>query len=154
VICLKSEWFPDGGEMPVRCAGKGIGDNISPPLGWDGVPDGTKELALIMEDPDAPLPRPFVHLIVYGIPSEYNGVPAGALGEGGILRFGKSTTGSQGYMGPRPIRAHGPHQYGILILALNRPVRFASPPDLKSFLKAISGTVVGRGRLIGRFERD
>jgi hypothetical protein len=111
VISLKSEWFPDGGEMPVRCAGKGVGADISPPLGWDGVPDGTKELALIMEDSDAPLPRPFVHLIVYGIPGE------------------------------------------SLILALNRPVRFEAPPNLRSFLKAVSGTVVGRGRLTGRFER-
>jgi phosphatidylethanolamine-binding protein (PEBP) family uncharacterized protein len=111
VIHLRSEWFNEGGEIPIRAAGKGVGDNISPPFTWDGVPAGTIELALLMEDLDAPLPRPFVHLIAYGIPGHLNGVPEGALGpSGGAFRFGRNTNGSHGYMGPRPIRGHGTHR--------------------------------------------
>ena len=90
-----------------------------------------------------------------GIPGELRNLPEGALGhEGRSLRLGKSTIGSLGYMGPRPIPAHGPHHYVIQILALNRPTKFESAPNLKSFLKGISGTVIGRGRLIGKFERQ
>jgi Raf kinase inhibitor-like YbhB/YbcL family protein len=155
VISLRSDWFDDGRAMPLRAAGKGVGENVSPPLSWDDAPDGTTEFALIMEDPDAPLPRPFVHLIAYGIPGELRQLPEGALGhEGPSLRFGKSTIGSQAYMGPRPMPAHGPHRYVIQILALNRPTKFQSAPNLKSFLKGVSGTVIGRGRLIGTFERQ
>ncbi len=154
VISLKSEWFLNGEAIPIRCAGKGVGENVSPPLTWTGVPDGAKELALIMEDPDAPLPKPFVHLIAYGIPPELHGLPEGSLcHEGGPLRFGKNTIGSRGYIGPRPVPAHGPHRYAVQIVALNRHPEFSSPPKLRDFLKAILGTVIGRGRLIGTFER-
>jgi len=55
--------------MPVRCAGRGVGDNVSPQLSWDGAPEDTQELVLIIEDPSAPLPRPFVHAVVTGIPA-------------------------------------------------------------------------------------
>ena len=78
VIALRSDWFEDGKPMPLRSAGIGVGDNISPPLDWNGVPDGTIELALILEDPDAPLPRPFLHLIAYGIPRDLKRLPEGA----------------------------------------------------------------------------
>ncbi len=70
VISLKSEWFENSRAMPLRSAGAGVGKNISPPLNWSGVPRGTVELAIIMEDRDAPLIRPFVHLIAYKISPE------------------------------------------------------------------------------------
>jgi hypothetical protein len=52
MISLKSEWFLNGKQMPLRSAGIGVGENISPPLSWSGVPGGTVELAIIMEDRD------------------------------------------------------------------------------------------------------
>lgn len=78
-IALTSPAFADGGAMPQLCAGEGVGDNLSPPLAWSGLPDGTKELVLIVEDPDAPLRRPAVHLIAAGIAPDRAGVPEGAL---------------------------------------------------------------------------
>ena len=154
-IVLSSSGFQNGAVIPTRFAARSIGENQSPPLVWSNLPSRTAEIVLIMEDPDAPLPRPFVHLIAYGIPGELRQLPEGALGhEGPSLRFGKSTIGSQAYMGPRPMPAHGPHRYVIQILALNRPTKFQSAPNLKSFLKGVSGTVIGRGRLIGTFERQ
>ena len=155
VIHVRSEWFNEGGAIPFRAAGKGVGDNVSPPFTWDGVPAGTIELALLMEDLDAPLPRPFVHLIAYGIPGHFNGVPEGAFGpSGGAFRFGRNTNGSHGYMGPRPIRGHGPHSYAIQIVALNRAPCVGSRPNLKSFLNCVFATAIGRGRLIGVFTRE
>ena len=67
VISVKSEWFHNGEAMPPRSAGAGVGENVSPPLTWSGVPAGTEEIAIIIEDLDAPLPRPFVHMIAYHI---------------------------------------------------------------------------------------
>jgi hypothetical protein len=154
VISLKSEWFLNGKQMPLRCAGIGVGENISPPLNWRGVPAGTVELGIIMEDPDAPLPRPFVHMIAYRIsPGESNVAEGGLAREAIGVAFGRSTFGAQGYMGPRPVPGHGPHRYIFQILALSRRTAFSSAPKLKAFLDGISGTVVGRGMLVATYER-
>src|SRR3979490_1981212 len=69
-ITLTTDAFPAGGIIPLRYAGRGVGDNISPALRWSNPPAGTAEWVLIMQDPDAPLPRPFVHLIAYDISAE------------------------------------------------------------------------------------
>ena len=108
LISLKSEWFLNGKQMPLRSAGMGVGENISPPLSWNGVPAGTVELAIIMEDPDAPLPRPFVHMVVYRISPDKSSVAEGAFAHEDIgVAFGRSTAGAQGYLGPRPVPGHG-----------------------------------------------
>ena len=62
-ICLISPAFEDDRAVPIRYAGKGVGENLSPPLSWSGVPEEAAELVLIMQDPDAPLPPPVVHVI-------------------------------------------------------------------------------------------
>src|SRR5258708_29089067 len=62
-IRLTSPAFQDGGAIPIRYAGNGVGENISPALSWSGVPEEAAELVLIMQDPHAPLPRPVVNLI-------------------------------------------------------------------------------------------
>jgi Raf kinase inhibitor-like YbhB/YbcL family protein len=153
-ISLKSEWFLNGKQMPLRSAGIGVGENISPPLSWSDIPPGTVELAIIMEDPDAPLPRPFVHMIAYRISPDKSGVAEGALAhEATGVVFGRSTAGAQGYMGPRPVPGHGPHRYIFQMLALSRCTAFSSAPKLKAFLNGISGTVIGRGTLVGTYER-
>jgi Raf kinase inhibitor-like YbhB/YbcL family protein len=154
VISLESEWFLNGEQMPLRSAGRGVGENISPPLRWSGVPAGTAELAIIMEDPDAPLPRPFVHMIAYRISPDKSSVAERALALEAIgVAFGRSTTGAQGYAGPRPVPGHGPHRYIFQILALDRRTAFSSAPKLKAFLDGVSGTVKGRGTLVGTYER-
>jgi hypothetical protein len=58
---LSSPSFAGGCPIPRRHAGKGVGDDISPALAWSGVPGETAEILLLIDDPDAPLPRPFVH---------------------------------------------------------------------------------------------
>jgi Raf kinase inhibitor-like YbhB/YbcL family protein len=151
---LKSDWFLNGKPMPLRSAGIGVGENISPPLSWSSVPTGTAELAILMEDPDAPLPRPFVHMIAYRITPDKSSVAEGTLThETTGVAFGRSTVGAQGYMGPRPIPGHGPHRYIFQVLALGRCTAFSSAPKLKAFLDGIAGTVIGRGVLMGTYER-
>ena len=150
-IRLTSPAFVEGGTMPARCAGAGVGDNRSPPLAWAGVPQGSAELVLLLEDPDAPLPRPVVHLVAF-LPPAMGGVDEGALAPGvpGI-RFGRGAFGRAGYAGPRPPRGHGPHRYIFSLYALSRPL--PGTPDFAAALAGMAGSVLARGRLVGMFER-
>src|SRR5260370_23854841 len=69
---LSSETIEADGSMPWRCAGRGVGDNVSPQLSWLGAPENTQEFVLVVEDPAAPLPRPLVHAVVTGIAASRN----------------------------------------------------------------------------------
>jgi Raf kinase inhibitor-like YbhB/YbcL family protein len=150
-IVLTSPAFVDGGAMPLRCAGAGVGDNRFPPLAWANLPAGTAELVLLLEDPDAPLPRPVVHLIAV-LPPALPGLDEGALAPGAGIRFGRGAFGRIGYAGPRPPRGHGPHRYIFSLYALSRPLP-AGVPDFAATLAGMAGNVLARGRLVGMFER-
>jgi len=98
-IVVTSDAFDDGGSMPLKCAGRGVGDNQSPDLRWTGVPDGTAALVLIMEDDDVPLPRPLIHTIAILDPQRDH-IDAGALQPTSAdIRFLKTPLG-RGYSGP------------------------------------------------------
>src|ERR1051326_7545347 len=101
-IHLTSDTIRPGEPIPRRYTGEG--EDLSPPLHWANLPAGTCELALIVEDPDAPTPRPFVHWLPYGIPPARDGLPEGlgkpqAEVESGRarLRQGKNSFGELGY---------------------------------------------------------
>ncbi len=154
-ILLSSAVFDDREFMPQKHAGEGEGENVSPPLSWSVVPFGTKAFVLIMQDPDAPLPRPVTHLLAFDIPAERTSVPEGYLapGAGPDIRFGRGSFGRVGYAGPRPVRSHGMHRYIFQVFALSRPLNLDGTPDLATVLKAMRGAVLARGRLIGTYER-
>lgn len=152
---LTSSAFVEGSAMPTRYAGKGVGDNISPPLGWANLPSATRELALIMQDPDAPLPRPVTHFVVTGIPTGWTGLAEGALATTPTppLAYGKGSFGMIGYAGPRPIRGHGPHRYVFQIFALSRSLVLPPAPKLDLVLSGVADTLLARGVLVGTYER-
>jgi len=152
---LESAAFSDGGAMPTRCAAAGVGENVSPPLAWSGAPPETKSFALIVEDPDAPMLRPIVHLLAVGVPADCAGAPEGALSPpgGAGIAFGRGSFGRVGYMGPRPVRGHGAHRYVFQLYALSRPIEFGDRPDLAEVLAAMRGAVLARGKLVGTYER-
>lgn len=153
-IGLTSPAFAHEETIPVRFAGKGVGENVSPELRWTAVPDGTQELVLVMEDPDVPLPRPFTHLIAYGIDPSSKGTAIGAFsGTNDLFEYGHNTFPGAGYLGPRALPAHGPHRYVFQLFAVNRRLSFDKRPTLKSLLRAMEGAVIGRGRLDGFFEQ-
>ena len=110
-ISVTSPAFADGGAMPQSSAGKGVGDNTSPPLRWDGLPPDTRQLVLIIDDVDVPLPRPLLHTVAVIEPG-IDAVAAGALQPGTPgIRFVRADLGHHGYAGPRPIPGHGTHHY-------------------------------------------
>jgi phosphatidylethanolamine-binding protein (PEBP) family uncharacterized protein len=151
-ITVTSAAFSDGGAMPVSSAGKGVGDNASPQLRWTGVPPATRQLVLIIDDVDVPLPRPLLHTVAV-IEPRVQGVVTGALQPDiSEIRFIPGDLGHSGYAGPRPIPGHGPHRYRFHVLALDEPI-----PDhitkAKTLLKQMDGHVIARGVLTGTYER-
>ncbi len=156
---VTSNAFADNTSIPIRYTP--FGANLSPDLAWGNLPAGTQTLVLVVEDPDAPLPRPFVLGIVYNL------APDGCLSEGalptsdrsapqslpGNLRLGKNTFGKAIFRGPGPIPDHGPHQYYFQLFALDRSLTFAMPPRRSEILTAINGHVLAKGFLVGLYER-
>jgi Raf kinase inhibitor-like YbhB/YbcL family protein len=155
-LALNSPDFENEGTIPVVHVAKRLGGkDLSPALGWSAVPEGTAQLLLVIEDPDAPTPAPFVHCVALLEPS-VTSLPQGALNAGNpaanvhVLRSGIG----RGYRGPGPIKGHGPHRYVFQLFALRKPVTIpaldsAKPRDV---LAAV-GDVLARGRLDGRYER-
>ena len=156
---LTSPAFTDGSPIPVEHAGKRVGGReTSPPLTWSDVPEGTAELFLVMEDVDVPMRNPFVHLTATIAPT-ITQLPAGALNQGSVpagVRLLRSTVGS-GYVGPAPIKGHGPHRYVFQLFALPAPV---APDDAsaartapRALLGAVRGPALARARLTGTYQR-
>ena len=151
-ITVTSPAFTDGGAMPRSSAGKGAGDNTSPPLRWGGRPPETRQLVLIIDDVDVPLPRPLLHTVAVLDPT-LDGIEAGSLQPGTTgMWFIRADLGNRGYAGPRPIPGHGTHHYRFHVLAIDEPI-----PDTvttaKALLAAMSGRVLARGVLTGTYER-
>jgi Raf kinase inhibitor-like YbhB/YbcL family protein len=153
-IQFSSPAILSGGEIPVRYAGSGVGKNISPPLQWSNIPAGVQEIVLVIEDPDAPLSKPFVHLIATAIDPKSSGLEEGELSKAtSPIMLGKGTFGRVGYSGPRALRAHGVHRYVFQIYAVNRKLGLSEPPTRRALLNAFGGNVIARGCFFGTFER-
>jgi Raf kinase inhibitor-like YbhB/YbcL family protein len=141
---LRSPAFADGGEMSA--------ERSSPPLTWSGIPPGTKTLALVIEDIDVPLPRPFVHAVAYALDPAMTSLAAGELDDT-LLPLGLNSARGTTYSPPRPIPGHGRHHYVFTLLAVNFVPRFDQPPSRDRLLDAIAGHVLALGELTGTHER-
>jgi Raf kinase inhibitor-like YbhB/YbcL family protein len=137
-----------GERIPTKYTGEG--ENISPPLHWESVPDGTREFVLVCEDPDAPSDEPWVHWIVYGIPKERTSLPEANNG-GGLA--GANSWGDSVYGGPMPPPGDGPHHYQFRVFAIDEPVSLPPGATKEQALEAIEGHILAEGELIGTYER-
>jgi Raf kinase inhibitor-like YbhB/YbcL family protein len=151
-VTVTSVAFTDGGPLPQSNAGKGVGDNTSPPLHWAGLPPQTRQVVLIIDDVDVPLPRPLLHTIAVIDPT-VDSVAAGSLQAGAAgIRFIRADLGHRGYAGPRPIPGHGPHHYRFHVFAIDEPIS-DGVTTAKALLEAMAGHVLARGVLTGTYER-
>jgi Raf kinase inhibitor-like YbhB/YbcL family protein len=148
---LTSAAFRDGDRIPERYSKNG--GNASPPLEWSGVPGGTKSLALIVEDPDAP-GGVFVHWVIYDIPPNMNQLPENVPSKAELprgIRQGRNDFGALGYGGPQPPR--GTHRYVFHLYALGEEFRLPSGISRKELDQAMRGHVLAEARLMGLFEQ-
>lgn len=155
-LTLSSTAFEHGQEIPKKFTGEG--EDVSPALTWTNLPAGTKEVALIMDDPDAPTSDPWVHWVIYNISAGLKGLPEGlaktpTLTSPIAATQGHNTWPKIGYNGPMPPKGHGVHHYHFKLYALKKPLNL--PPDLskKSLLAAIQDNTLGEGELVGTYER-
>jgi len=147
-IEVSSPAFEPGGSIPRKHTGEG--QDVSPALRWSGLPEGTKEIALICDDPDAPRTEPWVHWVVYKIPADRTGLPEGGAQE---ALEGNNDFGAQGYGGPMPPRSHGVHHYHFKIYALDAELEAVTGLTKDRLLEAIEGHTLDEGELIGTYER-
>ena len=144
---VTSSAFTEGEQIPERHTCEG--ENVSPALGWSGIPEGTISLALIVHDPDAPTPGGFVHWLGWGIRAD-----AGGLDEGeSAPAEGTNDFGEPGYGGPCPPPGHGPHRYFHRLYALDRELDLDDGASRQQFERAIEGGVLAEGQLMGTYER-
>ena len=138
------------------------GEDVSPPLTWDGAPEGTKEFALIGDDPDAPTPEPWIHWEIYGIPFDVRALPEGIksnapqLREPNAARQGKNSWDSGvtiGYRGPMPPPGHGTHHYHVKLYALDTELALPPSATKRQLLDAINGHILAKAELVGTYER-
>lgn len=147
-IHLTSPAFKAGHPIPKKYTGEGA--DVSPPLSWTGIPAGTKELALLSDDPDAPTPKPWVHWVLYKLSPILEKLQEGDAG-GGLA--GKNDFGKTGYGGPMPPKGHGVHHYHFRLFALDRALAPKSGLTKEELLAEIQGHILAEGELVGTYER-
>lgn len=143
---LRSEAFGAGEEIPERYTCED--QDVSPPLSWVAAPEGSRSLALIMDDPDAPSGT-FTHWVAWGLDPA-----AGGLGEGQApASEGRNDFGNSGYGGPCPPPGHGPHRYFFRLYALDDEPGVDAGAGRDELEGAIEGHVLGTTELNGTYER-
>jgi len=155
---ITSTAFRDGQAIPKRYTGEG--EDISPELHWTNLPDGTKELALICDDPDAPRAEPWVHWVIYKISSLLDHLPEGIARSprpsqpAGALQGRNSWPSDNiGYLGPMPPPGHGIHHYHFRLYALDVELNTERELSKESLLELMEGHVLAEAEIVGTYER-
>jgi hypothetical protein len=151
-MVLTSAAFQDGGRIPSKYTCDG--DGISPPLAWNGVPRGTKSIALILDDPDAPK-GVFTHWVIFNIPATDNSLhenvqTSGTLPNGATQ--GSNSGGRIGYTSPCP--PSGTHHYVFHLYALDVQLNLQAGATEQDLLTAITGHVLAEAKLTGLYSRS
>ncbi len=152
---LTSPAFTPGATIPARYTCEG--QDVAPPLQWGGIPDGTRSLVLIMDDPDAPDPAAprmtWVHWVLYNLPPDLQSLPEGATsrdlpaGSG----EGRNDWGRTGYGGPCP--PIGRHRYFFKLYALDTRLEGLDTPTKAEVEAAMAGHVLEQAELVGTYQK-
>ena len=153
---LESSTFSHGQEIPILYTCEG--EDVSPELSWSGLPEGTRALSLIVDDPDAPDPHApkmtWVHWVVYDIPPDAGGFPeavsADALPAG--TRNGRNDWKRNGYGGPCP--PIGRHRYFFKLYALDATLPNLEDPTKVDLEAAMKGHVLAEATLMGTYQKQ
>jgi len=150
-IKITSTAFKEGELIPKKYTCDG--ENVSPPLEWRGIPITTKSLALICDDPDAPMGT-WVHWVVFNIPASINKlnekIPSHKVLEDGTAQ-GNNDFRKIGYGGPCP--PSGVHRYFLKIYALDKRVELSPGATKKELIKEMEGHILAEGKLMGKYGR-
>jgi Raf kinase inhibitor-like YbhB/YbcL family protein len=152
-LLLQSPAFAPNAPIPSQYTCEG--NDISPPLAWSGVPEGTQSFALIVDDPDAPDPaapkKTWVHWVIYNIPANVTSLVGGVSDPPGASE-GLSDWGTPGWRGPCP--PIGRHHYFFKLYALNTIFPQTKPLTKAELEEAMFSHVLAQGTLIGTYEHS
>ena len=146
-LAVTSPAFEEGENIPERFSCEG--DNVPPPLEWTDIPDGTRELVIVMTDPDAPSGT-FVHWTVWGIDPSVSGID-GTLPEGAVE--GTSSSGKATYIGPCPPDGDAPHRYHFEVIALSGQLPLEAGATVDELRDEVEDLAISSGVLTGKFGR-
>jgi len=150
-IKVTSPAFDNEGMIPSKYTCDG--DDVSPPLSWEGIPEGTKSIALISDDPDAPVGT-WVHWVMYNIPADIQelpeGVPPDEVLENGAIQ-GITDFRKIGYGGPCP--PSGTHRYYFKLYALDTELDLKPGGTKAELFKAMKDHILAEGQLMGKYKR-
>lgn len=155
---VSSTAFPHHGTVPLKYTA--YGDNISPELSWTGLPEGTQQIALVMDDPVAPTPQPFPHWVAYNIPATATGLPENLSKEAQVTDMpelagminGVNGIRQTGYFGPRPPADGKDHAYHFWVYALDTALELPEGLNKQQLQDAIREHIIGVGMLMGHYE--
>ncbi|MEV6325101.1 YbhB/YbcL family Raf kinase inhibitor-like protein [Nocardia sp. NPDC051787] len=146
-ITVSSTAFSDG--TPIPAAYSCTGRNEPPPLTWS-VPESAVRLALIMDDPDAPIGL-FTHWVVSDIPPTTTFSEEGRTPKGGVVSLNSANLAE--YFGPCPPAGTGVHHYRFIVDALSKPVSLTAKTPVAEARSAIEKASIGHGQLVGTYTR-
>lgn len=146
-IVVRSDSFASDGPLPLSATADGAG--TPPHLEWLGVPASARSIAVVVEDPDAPFPRPFAHWLVYGLDPAVDALD-GARVAG---HEGKNSMMTIGFSPAAPPPGHGPHRYHFQVFALDCAIDLEPGAGRSALLARMRGHVVAWGELVGTYER-
>lgn len=154
-IRVSSSAFGTGGTIPNLYSA--YHEGWSPPLSWTAIP-GAKTYALLVEDPDAPKPQPFVHWVAFNIPGDVTSLPERLPAEPRLanpqgMQQGLNGMDKPGWFGPRPPEGDPkPHRYHFQVFALDAPLNLGEGADREAVVAALQGHVIGEGETVGLFQ--
>jgi Raf kinase inhibitor-like YbhB/YbcL family protein len=151
-LTVSSSAFEQSQPIPVKHTCQG--DDVSPPLKWDGAPANTKSFALICDDPDAP-GGTWVHWVIYNLPPgasslAENTAKSETLPNGAAQ--GRNSFQNIGYGGPCPPGGKA-HRYFFKVYALDTVLALEGHPDKEKLLAAMKGHILAQGQLMGTYQR-
>lgn len=154
-LSVSSLAFEDGEEIPTEYTCEG--ENVSPPLRIEGIPEEAETLALIVDDPDAPN-QTFVHWLLWNIPADTEQIPQSmprgpAISDLGGAEQGTNDAEEVGYSGPCPPGEDGPHTYRFILYAVETELELEAGATRDELDAALDGRTVGAARLDGTYSR-
>ncbi|MGH2574220.1 MAG: YbhB/YbcL family Raf kinase inhibitor-like protein [Ignavibacteria bacterium] len=150
-IKLTSTAFEEGGMIPKKYTCDG--EDISPPLSWTSAPSGTKNFAIICDDPDAPAGT-WVHWVIYNLPADQMNLSENISSKKQLendARHGINDFRKFGYGGPCP--PSGTHRYFFKLYALDSKINLEGDVAKDQLLKAMEGHILAEGQLMGKYKR-
>jgi Raf kinase inhibitor-like YbhB/YbcL family protein len=155
-LVVECAHFADGLPIPIVCTADG--QDFSPELHWNSAHKAVKEWVLIVDDPDAPSAKPWVHWLLYNLAPQCTKLPGAVppireLTNPAGARQGQNSWGTIGYRGPAPPRGHGAHRYRFHVHGLDRRLELPPGVNREQLNNAMEGHVIEQAVLTGTYRR-